>query len=78
MGQRASHGVLIMYCTIFALQAFMYEVSCCFEVLTEIKVVRILCWDPKVNAGVPIKALVADAALLGVRCVQDMSDSKLM
>lgn len=56
----------------------MYEISCRFEVLTEVKVVRILCWDPKVNAGVPVKTLVADAALLGVRCVQDMSDSKLM
>lgn len=78
MGQWASHDVLIMYRTIFALQAFMYEISCRFEVLTEVKVVRILCWDPKVNAGVPVKTLVADAALLGVRCVQDMSDSKLM
>lgn len=64
--------------TIFAHQGFVYEVSCRFEVLTEVKVLWILRWDAKVNAGVPIKTLVTNAALLGVRCVQDMSDAKLM
>lgn len=28
-----------IYCTVFALQSFVYEVSCRFEVLAEIKVV---------------------------------------
>ena len=64
--------------TIFALQGFMYEVSCRFEVLTEVEAVWILCWDAKVNAGVPIKTLVTDAALLGVCCVQDMSDAEFI
>lgn len=64
--------------TIFAHQGFVYEVSCRFKVLTEVKVLWILRWDAKVNAGVPIKTLVTNAALLGVRCVQDMSDAKLM
>ena len=56
----------------------MYEVSCRFEVLTHVEVGRILCWDAKVNTCVPIKTLVTDAALLGVRCIQDMSDAEFM
>lgn len=71
-------SVTLIYFTTFALQGFMYEVSCNFEVQAEVKVVRILRWDAKVKAGVPIKILITDAALLGVRCVEDMSDAKLM
>lgn len=61
--------VTFMHCTVFALQGSLYEVSCRFEVLTEVKAVRVLRWDAKVKAGVPVKTLVADAALLGVRCI---------
>lgn len=56
----------------------MYEVCSRFEVLAEVKVVRVFCWDAKVNTRVSIKALVTNAALLGVRCIQDMSDAQLM
>lgn len=55
----------------------MYEVSRRFEVLSEVKAVRIFCRYAAVNTGSPIKTLVTDAALLGVSCVQDMSDAQL-
>lgn len=71
------HNIYINF-TIFAHQGFVYEFSCRFEVLTEVKVLRILRWDAEVNTGVHVKILVPDAALLGVRCVQDMSDAELM
>lgn len=63
--------------TFLTLQAFMYEVSSNFEILTQVKMIRILCWDTKVNTCASIKALVTDAALLGVRCVQHMSDAEI-
>lgn len=56
----------------------MYEVSGGFEVLAEVKTVRVFCRDAEVNTSVSIKALVSDAALLGVCCVQDMSDAQVM
>lgn len=76
-------GTLIIYLftfifTMFTLQAFMYEVRGKFEELTEVKVVWILCWDTSINACVPVKTLVTYTALLGVRCIQDMSDAKLL
>lgn len=69
---------MCMRCTAIVLQAFMHEVNCRFKVATEVEGVWILCRDAKVYAGVSIKALVSDAALLGVCCVQDMSDAQLM
>lgn len=62
----------------FALQGFMYEVSCKSEVEAEVKVVRIICRDAEVNTGVPIKTLITDAALLGVCGIKDMSDAEFI
>lgn len=70
--------ITLLYCTVFVLQDFMYKVNCRFKVLTEVKALGILCWDAKVYAGVSIKTLVSNAALFGVRCVEDMSDAKIM
>lgn len=64
--------------TVFVLQGFVYEVSGGFEVLAEVKIVRVFCRDAEVYASISIKALVSDAALLGVCCVQDMSDAQVM
>lgn len=67
----------LVYCTVFVLQGFVYEVSSRFEVLAEVKTVRVLSWDSQVHASVSIKALLSNAALLGVRCVQDVSDAQV-
>lgn len=67
-----------MHCTIFVLQCFVYEVSGQFKVLAEVKTVRVLSRDAEVQASVSIKALVSNAALLGVCCVQDVSDAQVM
>lgn len=71
-------GISFIYCTSFALQGFVYEVGRRSEVLAEVEGVRVLCWDAKVDAGVPVKALIPNAALFGVCCVQDVSDAKLL
>lgn len=68
----------LTHCTVFVLQGFVYEVGGGFEVLAEVKTVRVFCRDAEVNTSVSIKALVSDAALLGVCCVQDMSDAQVM
>lgn len=64
--------------TIFALQGFVYEVNCCFKVLTQVEAFWIFCWDAQVNASVSIKTLVSNATLLGMCCIQYMSDAELM
>lgn len=62
--------------TIWFLQSFMYEVSCSFEVETEVKVLGILCRDSAVDTCIPVKTLLTEAALLGVSCVQDVGDAQ--
>lgn len=66
-----------MHCTLFVLQGFVYEVGGRFEILAQVKSVRVLSREAQVQATVPIEALVSDTALLGVCCVQDVSDAQV-
>lgn len=68
----------VMHGTVFVLQGFVDEVGGWFEVLAEVKAVRVFSRDAEVNTSVSVKALVSDAALLGVCCVQDVSDAQVM
>lgn len=66
-----------MHRTVFVFQGFVYEVGGRFEVLAEVEIFRVLSRDAEVHASFSIKALFSNAALLGVRCVQDMGDAQV-
>lgn len=66
-----------MHCTAFVLQGFVYEVGGRYKVLAEVKTFWVLSRDAEVQASVSIKALVSNAALLGVCCIQDVSDAQV-